>query len=326
MKIENSILKKAIFGAVRFEEENGILKMSRFSDRQKKYFIEHLDSINKPLKEPASANMSLDFYTDSTTFTFEADCVKASGQAICWFDLYIDGTLKEHFGYTDKETRHVSISTALKSGKKRITLYFPCLFNTQITNVQLDDEALFEPIKKDRKILFFGDSITQGYISEFPSVTYTAIVARELNAECVNQGIGGAVFDETDLDGELPFEPDTVFVAYGTNDWTKKRDFSVHAVNYLNKLTSIYKDAVIYVILPIWRGNIEERIKTNGITQSFEEMHEELADICKNYSNVTVIDGMELVPHYLNMFCEDTVHPNELGFVFYGNELLKHIK
>ena len=122
------------------------------------------------------------------------------------------------------------------NGEKRVTLWFPCLFETQITEFLLDGE-MFKPVEKQTKILFFGDSITQGYTSEFPSLTYTNIVTRELNAESVNQGIGAALFDATDLDEELPFSPEMVFVAYGTNDWAHsgERDFSSNAKTYIKK-------------------------------------------------------------------------------------------
>ena len=36
MNIENNVLKTAIFGAVRFEEENGMLKMSHVFQKDKK--------------------------------------------------------------------------------------------------------------------------------------------------------------------------------------------------------------------------------------------------------------------------------------------------
>lgn len=325
MQLENNVIKKAVFGAVEIREENGTLKFFRFTEKQRRHFVEMVDTINKPLKMSATANMLLDFYTDSTSLKIATDCVVASGQDICWFDVYVDGSMKEHFGYTAKENRSIMFDMKLKPGKKRVTIFLPCLFGAGITGVWLDDGSVFEPAVRERKILVFGDSITQGYISEYPSLTYTGIVMNALNAECINQAIGGAVFDVNDLDEDLPYKPDTVFVAYGTNDWSCKRSLEKYAVKYFDKLTHIYKDSKIYVILPIWRANAEEKMKSNNIPVSFEQMHEDLKNICARYSGIEVIDGMELMPHSKTMLCEDGVHPNELGFIMYGTELLKRI-
>ena len=53
-------------------------------------------------------------------------------------------------------------------------------------------------------MICFGDSITQGYTSKFSSLSYVNQVARALNAEVVNQGIGGYYFNEATID---PFFP-----------------------------------------------------------------------------------------------------------------------
>ena len=325
MKLTNELLKTAIFGVVEFEEEAGALKMHRFTRKQRAYFSETENSINKPLKALANSNMVLDFYTDSTKFVFEAIGKPASRQNLCYFDLYINGTMVDNFGYESAEPGTVNYSRELAGGRKRITVYFPCLAAIEIQSVSLDDGASFEPAKRDRKLLFIGDSITQGYIGKYPSLTYSGIVMTGLNAESVNLGIGGNVFDELDLDADFPYTPDTIFVAYGTNDWSKKLDYKENARKFLDKLTGMYPEAKVYMVLPIWRANAKERKVEKNLPVDFEQVHIDLAKVAERYENVTPVNGLQLVPHIRETLCPDAVHPNELGFLFYGQELLKFV-
>lgn len=324
-KIENELLKQAIFGAVEFCEEDGALKMHRFTKKQREYFAETENWILKPLKAPANANMVLDFYTDSTQFDFEADCEPASRKNLCNFDIYVDGTMVDNFGYESAEPRTVKYTRTFKPGTKRITLYLPCLAAAAIKGVWLDDDASFEPAKRDRKLMFVGDSITQGYVSGYPSLTYAGIVMTGLNAESVNQGIGGNVFDADDLDPDLPYNPDTIFVAYGTNDWTQNLDYKENAEKYLDKLKGIYPNAKIYLVLPVWRAYAKERRIEKNLPVPFEQVHIDLEHIAGKYQNVRVVNGLDLIPHVRETLCEDGVHPNVFGFIFYGQELLKRV-
>lgn len=322
-KIDENLLKKAVFGAVNTYIEEGELIMCRFSQRQIDYFAQINNYIEKSKKSKASAGIHIDFYTDATELKIEFECSIASSQAPCFVDLYVDGVMKEHFGYSEETDRKIEKTVNFNQGLKRITLWLPCLFQARIKDFSLNSD-LFKPAEKDVKILFVGDSITQGYTSEFPSLTYTNIVTRELNAECVNQGIGGAVFDEMDLDENLPFSPDIVVIAYGTNDWAhgNERDLESNATAYIEKICRVYKNAKKYAVTPIWRGMLEK--KDRNAVMSFEEMHILLEDIYKNF-DIKVIDGMKLVPHREEFFMSDVLHPNELGFLHYGNNLLKEI-
>ena len=324
-KIGFDLLKSSIFGSINTFEENGAIKLRRFTDKQMKHFDATLNYIDKPRKCRASSGMNIDFYTDSTTVKFKLNCYVASSQSLCYIDIYTDGVMNGHFGYDAKENGRVSTEFEVGNGKKRVTIWLPCLFEISIANFEIDDNAYFEPAKKDCSIMFLGDSITQGYTTEFPSLTYTNIVTSRMNAHGINQGIGGALFDESDLDAELLFQPDIIFVAYGTNDWyhSADRDLVTNADAFYKRLCSIYPKTKIYAILPIWRANIA---KVSEIaTMSFEEMHIILENICNKYS-VGIINGLELTPHCAEFFRSDGTHPNEIGFLQYGENLYNIIR
>ena len=325
MKIEFNTLKQMIFGAIDVWEEDGFVRMCRFSKSQKQFFDETFDRLCKPIKACASSNMYMDFYTDSENFEISTECIVASGKSGCWFDIYVDDIMVDNFGYPEREDKSVDYSLKLNPGNKRITVYFSGLYETKIKYVKLDDGASITTLKKDRKLLFLGDSITQGYITEHPSLAYTDVVTRKLGAEGVNQGIGGNIFNKDDLDENLSFKPDTVFVAFGTNDWALGLEVDEHVTEFFDKLTKIYSDCPIYVLLPIWRTNIDQVIKEKELSTNFEQMHENLRAACKGYDNIKVIDGYKLLPHSPEFLCDDGVHPNTKGFVMYGTALTQSI-
>lgn len=324
MIIEFSELKKAFSGAVDFIEKNGCLCPRRFTKKQFDHFVDTENYIHKLWKGKSCSGMDIDFYTDSEYLKLDTFCYTASSQSYCYFDVYVDG--KHHYscGYDAAENTDFEVFTKLPSGYKRVTVYLPCLFGVDIKSFELSENSGFEPYKKTRKLLFLGDSITQGYTAEHPSLTYTSIVSRGLNAEGVNHGIGANVFNDKDLDPDLPYSPDIIFVAFGTNDWTHNRDIKTESQKYLSELIKIYPHSKIYVILPIWRGRLSEHEAKTTVT--FSEMHDILKCACEDFAKVRIIDGRDLVPNDPKLFRPDTTHPNENGFNYYGNELLKAIE
>lgn len=324
MIIEFEKIKKAFCGAVEFKEKAGALCPRRFTDKQYEYFAETENYIHKLWKGRASADMEIDFHTDSNIIEMEMTCFRAGAPKLCGIDIYVDSVLYEHIEYTIDEDTEVTLHSNLPEGKKRVTIYFPRFHGVNIKRFEIDDDAIFKPAQKDMKLLFFGDSITQGYTTTYPSLTYTSIVGRGLNAQCVNQGIGANVFHDGDIDENLPYKPDRIFVAMGTNDWTHNRDINTEANKYLSKLSKIYPGVKIYVILPIWRGRLNEHEQKT--TVSFDEMHQILKKTCSSFENVKVIDGRELVPNDMSLFNPDTTHPNKEGFHHYGNNLLSRVK
>ncbi|MBE7033715.1 MAG: SGNH/GDSL hydrolase family protein [Ruminococcaceae bacterium] len=324
MTVDFKELKTALYGAVDIKEKDGYLCPRRFTDRQFEHFVKTENYIHKLWKGRSSAGMELDFYTDSDFVEFEAFCFRAATPKEFFFDIYVDGEFYRDVEILIDEEGEIKAYCKLPSGEKRVTVYFSAFYSVNIKSFLLSDGAYFKKAEKKRKLLFLGDSITQGYTALHPSCAYTSILCRGLDAQCVNQGIGANVFNADDLDAKMPYNPDALFVAYGTNDWTHNRDIKTEAGKYLKKLTEIYCNAKIYVILPIWRGRLDEHEQKTIIT--FDKMHEILENTCKDFADVTVIDGRELVPNDMTLFRADKTHPTEDGFRHYGNNLLKKLK
>ena len=66
-----------------------------------------------------------------------------------------------------------------------------------IRNMEIN--ATFTPAKKNEKVLWMGDSITQGFGPLRSAHTYVSVANRLLNYDILNQGIGGYVYDKNVL-------------------------------------------------------------------------------------------------------------------------------
>lgn len=314
-------LKQLFTGVASFETENGYLKLCRYTKKQMEFYKRTSD--RNFLRAGASADIILDFNTDSTTLSFNCKTVRASSLQMGYIDIYVDGKLQVHEGKMDADENEIIIDFKMPVGNKRVTIYFPCLFSSQIKDFKIDRDSYIEKIQKDRKFIFFGDSITQGYISEFPSLSYANLIGIKFNAEIMNQAIGGEYFDVNHLDETLEFTPDIIFVAYGTNDWNSEKDITATATEYFDKLTMLYPKAKIIDILPIWRTDII--IKNEIKKYTFDTARNYIKNVCTKYENVIILDGFDYVPHFQN-FYYDHVHPNELGYSYYANALEKDLK
>jgi len=324
MNLQLDQIKSTVFGALRIYEKNGKIIFSRFTKKQEERFNQTLNYVNKPLKCQATSGMKFDFYTTSENVKLVAECSLATTRPYCYFDVYVDGEFFNHVGYDGDFTKTVTLDLTLKSGKKRVTIYLPNLYKAQFLSLEIDDGAVFEPYEHKRKFLFLGDSITQGYIAQYSSKSYANLVSKMFDAQVLNQAIGGAYFDADDFDEDICYEPDTVFIAYGTNDWAHGYDFERTSKELFDKVIARYKNSNIIYILPIWRG--DTKIKEANAKMKFESMHEIMKNVCAQYPQMKVIDGMKLVPHDPKYFAQDILHPNDSGFCQYANNLYAMLK
>ena len=79
--------------------------------------------------------------------------------------------------------QHLMLSFVLNI-LKTVTVHLPWSMRVQIAEVSVDDGAFVEAVKGNgKKILFYGDSITQGYDAMRPSNRYAGKVAEMLGFE-----------------------------------------------------------------------------------------------------------------------------------------------
>lgn len=313
MILSNEQLRAALTGTAEIQEKNGRLVPLRFGRHVRDAVYPAGTRFHGNVLQ--TAGVTARFATDSDHLCFGYWASEKSASHT--FDVYVNQTMRSSVQCTQTEGR---FELALPAGEKTVTIYFPYHCQGRIFDVTLADGASFSlaPAPTHR-ILFIGDSITHGVHAECTSMTYPHQVARMLNAEIVNQGIGGEGFNPLSVDEQLPFAPDLISVAYGTNDWSHAAslgDLVGVANGHLAHLAHQYPDVPRVAILPIWRAD-NHLIKATG---SFSGARAVIREAAERFG-YTVVDGLSLVPHDTAFFADARLHPNALGFQFYAEHL-----
>jgi len=201
-----------------------------------------------------------------------------------------------------------------------VCVYFPNLAKLRIRNVILPADA--NACSRKWNYLALGDSITHGYDALHPNQSYVNLLADALDAHVLNQAIGGDVFWPENLDPALPFQPDFITVAYGTNDWSTEQLKEETVKAYLDKLTGLYPGVPIFLLLPIWRSIWQE--KRRGI--NLQQARELIARCAEGHETVRVVDCSHFVPALPEYYWDQILHPNDMGFLCYASALERAIR
>ena len=313
MKLTNEELKKIYCGTLYFEEtEEGYLKANQYTKPQMDYFekaflmwFERCD---------ASSAKTIEFKTDATKVSFEYKIIwKCSEDSI---ELAIDG-LATQIAYLRDMDMEGSIYWDMPEGEKDVTIYLPSDATILIRNFEID--STYESIQKNEKVLWLGDSITQGYGPLRSYQTYVSVANRILNYDILNQGIGGYIYDKNSLMKMEGYNPDKIIVALGTNQYGDENAPEM-VREYYETLIGIYgEDIPVLVITPLWRGDNLEGVPT------LEKFCATIREIVGKYKNIKVVDGFKMVPH-LEEYYLDNLHPNALGTEVYGRNLVEEIR
>ncbi len=328
MKLSLDQIRAVTRGVVRVTEENDAFRFFRFTNAQSAaYHAAGKEDFYR--KSFSSAGIRLAFFSNTGRLSFSF--VPSSGSSRKWFgfDVCTNGRITDHREYNredDPATFH--FETSFAPGEKKIEVYFPFSARVDLFDVTVDDGATLVPARRSRTMIAFGDSITHGYDSHYPSLSYANRLSVMLDADTVNKGIGGDIFFPALLDeGDDAYEnPDYITVAYGTNDWRghPKAKTENACREFYQKLSSRYPMSKIFAITPIWRG--DENTNATDFGAPLRVMDRVIGERVADLPNVTLISGEWLVPHTPDFFISDVLHPNELGFALYAANLFEEIK
>lgn len=290
MRLSKDTILSIAFGAVQIETLESGLRFYKCTKKQ----IDTWTKERQDLGERAAGctGVRLDFHTDAQWIRFKAPYGK--------FELLVDDLTVAQFN-AGEETEFYA---ELGEGEKRVLLLFPSHDVAGILEwVELPDGAHLTPHQYDRKLLFIGDSITQGWNSGFDSTSYAWRVTRKLNADSVINGIGGAYYLADSFDS-IDFDPDTVIVAYGTNDYghfSTQEELRNECAGFLDQIKDAYGERDVYCILPIYMFDPKGVRKMGTLEDCRRVIREEIEK-----REFNVIDGFKLVPH-LEFFYADAV-------------------
>ena len=291
-------------------DSEGYMDPQRYPAAQKAFFG------NSSITEVRMAGLS--FTTDANIFMMD---YKIDGTKIGDLDVYVDGKLAYEINVASMGTGG-TFKYPLDGKEHRVDVYFPQRAFT-FKNVAVSQGSSIAPIPNRTKALFYGDSITQGDGIYKMSQNYVSRFARIMDYEFVNYGYSGYIFAPGQIHANNRFTPDVIFVAYGTNDANYPKEgfasmYTDRVTQFMNNLTNLYPTQKIYVITPTWT-NWTDR------AHNLDEARSILATIASGYENVTVVNGLDMMPNDASYFT-DGIHPNGAGAQAYAENLAAVVK
>lgn len=210
------------------------------------------------------------------------------------------------------------------------------------------------------KILFLGDSITEGVGASLPEKRYTDLVGAKLGCQIVNYGISGTRISrqkqtsvrtiwDVDFRTRVPLmelEADFVFVFGGTNDYghgalhlgnpeeTKEETFCTQLHLLIKDLIKKYGKNKLCFILPT-RRLCEEPVACKG--DNVNELGASLSEYVEAMRKIISSYKIDFVDLYKNGFPRPTtdtegeytvdgLHPNDRGYEVIADCIFEYIK
>lgn len=311
MILSNDELQSYFFGAYSFTEtEDGYLFPQQYSQAQMDYFKEVSDFWYERCN--ASTSKTLEFITAATEISFDYKIIWIGSPDT--FELSIDGLISQIY-YLKDIPNEGRLTFTLPEGTKHAIIYLPADDTAVIKRLEINASAGVP--QKNAKVLWLGDSITQGYGPFRSGHIYVSVANRLLNYDIINQGIGGYVYDKNSIMKMQDYTPDKIIVSLGTNQFGTEKMNDIE--EFYTRLMDVYgNDIPVLCITPLWRGDVPDGVPV------LTKFCENLKIICQKYSNIKIVDGFKLVPH-LPEYYLDNLHPNVLGMEMYGRNLVAEI-
>lgn len=337
MKLSLNDYEKITLGCDRVAEEMGKIRFHRFTKDEELFYKRRDEAFGRSFSARCSApaGIKLSFITDSRSLKIAAVTAPATSRTYFSFDVFENGKIlgyldnfKDEELYEDYTEQSFPLGKSekcftLSEGRSELLIHLPWSVFVDDIEIELDDGCEIEPVKPKKKLLVYGDSITQGYDATRPSNRYAAKIAEYLGAEEINKAIGGEIFVPELVEKKPDIRPDYVTVAYGTNDWstTDGADFYGNAKSFFESLCQSYPEAQIFAITPIWRLNFKDQ-KPFG---DFFSVEGAIRAATASIEQVKVISGFDLVGHDKMLFADLRLHPRDAGFAEYSENLSRRI-
>ncbi len=311
MKLSNNQLQEIYFGALWFSEtEDGYLQAFQYTKEQMDYFKKASDFWYERCF--ASTAKTFEFKTTATKVSFDYKFIWRGSEDTV--ELFVNGMAEQIYHVKDLGESG-TLTFSLPEGEKDAIIYLPADATVVMKNFEIN--GTYEPVKKGEKVLWIGDSITQGFGSFRSAHIYVSVANRILNYDIINQGIGGYVYDRNTMVPMGDYKPDKIIISMGTNQFGAETMKDVE--DYYVSLKEVYGDTPVLCVSPLWRGDCP------GADETLVNFCANVRKIASQYSNVTVVDGFKLLPH-LPEYYLDKLHPNALGMEIYGRNLVDEIR
>lgn len=214
-------------------------------------------------------------------------------------------------------------------GKEReYALYFPLYSCPGTIELGFEPDASVNTEVGSRKIekpiLFYGSSITNGACVAKASGTYSATIARKLDAPLINMGFSGNAKGEPELAEAIADIDLAMFISeFDHNAATPEELEGLHE-NFIRIIRAKHPDMPIIIMSrPFFVERNRE--KTEAMMKVVKGTYQKLVD--EGDTNVYFISGMDIFDMEDRYdYCIDGTHPTELGNRIMAEKILELIK
>lgn len=322
MKLSLEQIKRITQGAEAIRKENNAIHFFRFND-------EELDLYRaRPAFYPmavSTVGIQLIFRTDADALTLRVTAPEGHlYHRYFSYDILVNevliGQLKNfpdniengHYDEIPRTEKPTEGHFSLGHGIKTVRIVFPWSMNLGLELLELENATFAEPAKKNKKLLIYGDSITQGACSLYPSRTYAALLGQWLDAETVSKAVGSECYYPELAQIKQNISPDYITVSYGCNDWyhLSREEFTDRCRRFWAAICENYPSAKKFALTPIWYLAPHD----DRPFGAFEEVAGVIRSITAEFPDITVIDCTDFVSRNSADFGDLYVHPNHNGF------------
>lgn len=297
--------------------------------------LTHEQFMGEPFMNLASSGsgVTLDIYTNSKNLelTYKVfDSIWSTG----WeggFDFYLNGELSKCANRMHVRNNVYRINYSVpdeEEGYNRITVYFPPCLSVALTDLRINEGAVYKPAGHSGTLFMFGDSITEGNSVQKSSSLYSNVFAREKDLVVYNQAVSGSIFSNYCVNGKYgDIKPDYILIAYGTNnygdgsaDYAYVRQLIREGLDAMLKtVKENFPQAKVICMLPLCRTGEE------GANFTLKQTGDYIASLCDE-RGISWIDCHDMLPLEQTYFSDTMLHPNSDGSKLYGENLAKALE
>ncbi|QDU00057.1 SGNH/GDSL hydrolase family protein [Gimesia aquarii] len=289
-----------------------------------------------------SAGLAVRFVTDATTIKAKWELTSANiamnhmaATGVSGLDLYVKTDSDKWrwlaVGRPSKKENSVTLISSLMPRKREYFLYLPLYNGVKSVEIGIPESSHLwkAPARqpgKNKPLVFWGTSITQGGCASRTGMVHTAILGRRLNRPVINLGFSGNGRMEPEVSKLIAELDASVFIIDCLPNVTAPV-VAKETESIVNTLRKAHPDTPILLVEDRTYSNAylkkssQERHRTSR--QALQEAYQKLKNSGVKY--LYYLDGESL----LGNDSEDTVdgsHPTDLGFFRQANAFEKALK
>ena len=333
----------SIDGIIHPEQNEGLY--ARFDKTTRDYFATNFPTAEIVLRETNTAGVTVRFRTNADAITLHATVKNIqkgfphlTGRGAYGFDVYVgtgsdrtycggkmqmlvptnlvpdDPTYPQFYTGTFANPKNQS-RIELPEGYKEVMIEFPQYAGVEELAIEFNTGTKIAPPleRMGGNICFYGSSITQGACATRAGTSYTNIVSRMFDANCINLGFSSGAYGEQIVAEFIASRKEiTAFVMDYDHNTSEVRLGETHYPFYKTVREGLPDIPIVFVSRPIFttEPTEEDLARLGHIKATYERA------IAEGDKNVYLVDGTKFFPDMNHdIYSIDMTHPNDIGFL-----------